>query len=202
MTPQSHQIRTLTEVEFQKEAEPRLREVFVNDDPYDQPFSPGVQTRKILYEFWYELEPPLLEAIVRVASEQGDKGFYVSILDRPDIKAQNRPYHWYVPFSRIKAYRSLVGPLQNVIYSQNGRWGIMASDEHHALLEGSSAFVETIQKFIPELEHQVYEFLDAWRYNQANYGSKLNWLPGLLRHVYGQETAERLLRETDLASLL
>jgi hypothetical protein len=202
MTPRNHQIRLLTEVEFQTEAEPRLREVFVNDDPYDQPFSPGVQIRKILYEFWYELEPPLLEAIVTAASSQGDQGFYVSILDRPKVKAQNRPYHWYVPFSRIKAYRSLVGPLQNVIYSPNGRWGIMASDEHHALLGGPSAFVETIQQSIPDLDHHVYEFLDAWCYNRANYGSTLDWLPGLLRHVYGRETAERLLRETNLAFLL
>jgi hypothetical protein len=202
MMRRSDKIQVLSEVEFQTEAEVVLRRVFVNDDPYDQPFATGMHVRKILYEFWYELELPLLEAVMTAASDQGDRGFYVSVLERPAAKAQNRPYHWYVPFSDIAAYHLLVGPLQNAIYSPNGRWGIMASDEHHALPGGTVAFVKMIQKFIPNLENQVYEFLETWCANRANYGSKLDWLPGLLRHIYGSETAERLLREADLADLL
>jgi len=75
----------------------------------------------------------------------------------------------------------------------------MVSHEHHGILGGSPEFIEKIHEVVPDLYEQVNLFLDRFQYFKA-YGlnPKLGWLPGLLTHVYGQETAERMLQETGL----
>jgi hypothetical protein len=42
----------LTEKQYQIEAEPLLRQVFINEDPFDEPFSPNVNSRMLVYPLY------------------------------------------------------------------------------------------------------------------------------------------------------
>jgi hypothetical protein len=189
------QVRGLSEAEFRAEAEPALRRVFQADDPFDQPFAPDVERRLILFPVYYELESPLLEALVTPSLEQSDSGFYLSVLERPAEKDQDRPYHWYVSASGLDAYRALGYPfvLENAVYSPEGKWGIMVSHENHALLGGTASFVDNVRNLVPNLDNQVFDFLAAWEHNKLEFGSSTDWLPTLVKHVYGEEAGETVL---------
>lgn len=89
---------------------------------------------------------------------------------------------------------------ENIIYSDTGRWGIMLSHECNGLLGGTPEFIEEVQAAIPDLDLQVYGFLKRLQGFKSDrpLSVTLDWLPGLLSHVYGSEIAEKLLQETGL----
>lgn len=136
-------MRVLTKGEFITEAEPALRQVFVNDDAFVQPFSPNVVARGIVYPCFQYIELPLTGAIVAAASSLGDTGCYIY-----DLWADKQRY--YIPFSEfsenypgikscdelneLKPGMSLTS--KNVLYSPQGKWGIMISHEGHGMLGG------------------------------------------------------------------
>lgn len=191
-------MRLLTEDEFVKEAQVSLRHIFANNNAYGEVFASGANSRIILFEYWYKLEGLLLEAIIRAASDEGDTGFYLTILNRPLAERQIRPYHWYIPFNEINEYQRLVEPLPNVIYSPSGCWGILGSDEHHGLLGGKNRILDKVRQKIPDIDLQVFKFLDNWVYNKAKYHSKIDWLEKLLINTYGKEAAEKISLEFNL----
>ena len=203
----------LTEAEFNSKALPALRQVFVNEDAFDQPFSPNVDVRKIVYPCCQNIEPPLINALIDTASRLGDTGCYIFDL----WSGENDTRHYYISFSEFyTAYLGIknsdeVKPdelskcqinmslgLENILYSPNGKWGIMISHERHGMLGGSTEFIEGISQVIPNLDTQVYDFIEE-RLRNSETGKfstvVLRWLPGLLRHVYGQATAEKILQE-------
>ncbi len=73
----------------------------------------------------------------------------------------------------------------------------MTSHEHHGLLGGTLEFGEEIRKRIPDFDKQVYGFLEYWKYWKEK-GTRIDWLPELLTHIYGQEIAAKLLLEVGL----
>lgn len=186
-------MQVLNEAEFHRKAEPILRQIFINDDPFGQSFAPDVPARRIIYEYFYQIEPPLLDAVVAVASMLGDTGCYLSSLWRVSEEVTDKPpYHWYIPFSEISVYKEGSSKLkfvlssENVLYSPQGKWGIMTSHEHHGLLGGTLEFVEEIHRRVPNFDEQIYGFLKYWKYWNER-GTKVNWLPELLAHIYGQK---------------
>jgi hypothetical protein len=132
----------LTDEEFRQTAYPALLRLFVCDDPYDAPFAPDVSVRWILFRYNYRLTSsevtwPLRETIMRYAQRHAEVGFYYSILGRPTAEGGISVYRtWFVPFTELDVYHRLVEPLENIIYSPGGRWGILCSDESHGLLGG------------------------------------------------------------------
>ncbi|HAZ45622.1 MAG TPA: hypothetical protein DDW76_15550 [Cyanobacteria bacterium UBA11369] len=87
---------------------------------------------------------------------------------------------------------------ENVIYSPNGKWGIVISHEWHGMLGGSVAFIEQIHQSIPNLEQQVYDFIEdrLRRHENGKFGSTVvKTLPKMLMHVYGQTKAEKILQD-------
>lgn len=199
-------MRVLTEAEFQSEAEPLVRQVFINDDSFGQPFAPNVPVRIIIYEYFYCIEPPLLDAVVVAASSLGDQGFYFSSLWRPREKVTNDPYpyHWYIPWADVSHYRDgsdIFGAIisASVLYSPQGKWGIMTSHEHYGLLGGTQEFVDGVRQLVPDLDEQIYGFLEYWQNCKTYYkGAKTDWIPGLLTQVYGEQTAQKLLQSANL----
>ncbi len=123
-----------------------MRKVFVGDDPFEPSFAPNIQGRRIIYgyEYKYCIEHPFTDALIEAASKLGNEGCYISTLWRPS----HEPWHWYIPFSEFNsAYvenekefdefdMRHVFALENVLYSSQGRWGMMFSHKSHALLGG------------------------------------------------------------------
>jgi hypothetical protein len=191
-------MEALSELEFKNSAEASLRSVFGTDDPYDKPFKTEITHRLLLYGFRWELHSPWIEPIDSAIRTMGEGGFYVSALKRPMAEEQTRSYHWYVPLGEIDQYGSVIYSQQNAIYSCHGRWGIICSDEDHALVGGPEVLIEMIRNSVPDIDERVRKFLEMWRYYHDNNKVSIDWLPGLLEHIYGNQVARRLLEEADL----
>lgn len=203
----------LTEAQYQVEAEPVFRQIFATDNPSADEgiFTPNIAIRRILHPCYGDVEPQLLmDAIIAAAANLGDAGCYILVAGL----VFNKPRHCYISISEFSAPR--IDPETRLginlssdyfIYSACGKWGVALSSAHYGLLGGSPEFIEGVRAGFPELDEQVYEFLQYWkderddalRRCRPDYISPIgNWLPGLLIHVYGAEKAEKLLQETEL----
>lgn len=190
-------MRAMTESEFETEALPALRRVFVSDDPVDAPASPTTASRAIWYPVGFRLELSELQAIESAARGIGETAMYVTVLERPQEFAQDRAYHWFIPFEERGAYEELghAFVLENAIYSTLGTWGVMISQLDHAIVAGTSEFVSGLFRAVGSSpEDQMDRFLDYWRAPDVPSESS-DWIPGLLTHVFGpRKTADYLSR--------
>jgi hypothetical protein len=204
-------VHTLTDTEFHIKAEPLLRQVFIHEGAYQQPFAPDVTDRKIIYPCYGNFKEAVpVEALIAAATEIGDTGCYIS----RGIYSPGEPIHCYVPLSELyEGYAGepgsdkLIGAqlgmhVYNIyitIFSDTGRWGILITDDGMALLGGTSEFIQALQKYVPNLDAQVHLFLESLQVLKDD-GLQLTieWLPGLLTHIYGEEISQKLLQETEL----
>jgi len=204
----------VTDAQYEKEVEPILRKVFVNDYPVGNPFSCNMAARKLLYRCETFLEESLLKALIEAASSVGDSGCYLSQLW---IFNDDRN-HCYIPLDELlEAYndspdnKKAIDIQLNinmfseyVLYSSQGKWGLMVSHEHYGILGSSSEFMEKIKSILPDIDLQVDEFLKyIWLLKDYHVsrklgGLRLKWLPELLNHIYGEETAKKMLEEKGL----
>jgi len=74
----------------------------------------------------------------------------------------------------------------------------MFSHERHAVLGGPAEFVQVVTQELPKLPSQVENFLATWKKNQTRFGGNMDWLPRLLKHVYGDEQAQELIAKAGL----
>ena len=90
-----------------------------------------------------------------------------------------------------------------ILFSEQGKWGLMVSDEHHGLLGGSSEFMRIFSEHTPDIDRQVYDFLEVMHDVRTD-GSrkKLNWLLQILSHVYGRENALDMIEKVEQSSLI
>lgn len=195
------EIKPLTERDFQERVLQVFNSVFISNDPFDKPIAPSIPNRAILYPIAYELETIELQAVALAAQAVGDNGFYLSVIERPSEVEQNRPYHWYIPLEELKKYHALSYPfvLENAIYSPRGKWGMIISHEQHAVVGGDNIFLSTLlSHLLVSADEQLKEFLATWKNNYSRFGSNIDWLSGLLTHVYGVEKAKTLLLQIGL----
>jgi hypothetical protein len=203
----------LTEDEFHLEAEPFLRKIFVHDNPFKEPFSSQVIGRTIIYPCDGENDLLLIDPLISAAINLGDTGCYISLISTGC--PEDGPAHCYIPLSEfLEGYSGteedrLIGPRlginpytsDSVIYSAQGKWGLMKSHERFGLLGGSLEFIEEIRVAVPDLDNQVYGFFERLRLLLVDCDvnppdiTRNKWLPTLLTHVYGSQVAENLLLE-------
>ena len=203
----------LTETQYQAEAEPAFRLVFTTNNPSadEGVFTPNISSRKILHPCYSYVEPQsLMEAIIAAASNLGDAGCYILLT----CELPGKPRHCYISLSEFadpeispETQLGLTFISDYFIYSERGKWGLALSGANYGLLGGSPKFIEEVRAGFPELDEQVYEFLQYWRDERddalsrglPDYISPIgNWLPQLLTHVYGAEEAEKLLHSAGL----
>lgn len=210
-------MRTLTESEYQLEAEPFLRQIFIHDDAFRQPFASSVADRLIVFPYQYAIAPPLTEAIVAAASSLGETDCYFSMLWRwldPQHTRAIEPSHWQISLPEfhaayvgdeqnlplIASQQSSFDMLEGAIYSCQGTWGIMITHESFGLLGGRSEFIQAVRSCMPNLDQQVLEFLQSIKECQenSNQAGSFEWVRSLLAHVYGAENLHSLLIDAGL----
>lgn len=197
-------MRPLSEKQYRIEAEPTFRKVFARDYPFDAPIASHVHRRSLLHPVTYELDYIQLHAVASAAQVVGDDAFYFSVLERPSEEEQKEYYHWLIPLEDLNSYYRLgkdapVFILENALYSPTGKWGLMLSHESFALAAGSSIFIETLYTYLPNSEdEQVRAFLQGWKADHDRFGLRIDWIPGLLKHLYGAEKARGLLAEAGM----
>jgi hypothetical protein len=151
--------RALTPGEFEQEAGDRFREVFASTDPLGSPFTEAMTERAILFSGAFRLDAGEALALADTAREVGDRGFYVTMTERPasgpfvrsdpdgDGPDQGVPQDWFVPFSDLATYVAresasrLPIDVENALLSPSAKWGAIFSHEHLVVIGGVTPFV-------------------------------------------------------------
>ena len=205
----------LTEDQYLVEMEPVLKQIFYIEVDYDDDilFTSSIPGRRIFYVGSVYLDDSLLNAVIHAAHFLSDTGCYITILDR--FPTRNR--HCYISLEEMHT-ASLQDELNHnfgmefwfdyVIYSAQGKWGLLSTAGKFGLLGGSHEFVEQVELAFPSLNNQVYDFLQHWKEEEiysiehTKYPEMLirvkTGIPNLLQHVYGDELAMRMLQEVGL----
>lgn len=195
-------MKPLSENYYQLHCQEKVNNIFSNLNPYGKPFRNNIKPRLLLYDFRWGLHEPWIEPFVKTMNKLEEKYFYVTAIARPEAEKQKIPYHWYVPIEETADYISVVYSQETVIYSPVGSWGIICSDEDHALAGGSNILINEIKKSVKDLDARVYELIELWAYYYEQNSVDLSWLPKQLEHVYGQKKMVKFLSNSKLAFLL
>ena len=213
-------MRLLTKQELQQKAEPMFKQVFLNYEVSIEKFSfcPQIKGRTIIYPLYHDFELPTIDAIITAALNLGDTGCYV----RDFFASTQECEYSHVELSELKLLYSdeyipeelpdkvlkflkrfdhsfLIG----CFYSETGKWGIWKWDEGFGILGGPQEFLAEIRQSVPDIDRQVYGYLEElqkWEQLSPNVLT-IDWLPGLLTHVYGSEVAERILEDFRTGSI-
>jgi len=166
----------ITREQFHAEVEPILRQVFVDYQPRfpSYLFSDEIPERLMIYPCLCEIESIAPETIMGAVAQAGDEGCYFYTID----DAEDRDTCCYVPLSEfVKGYagepgsEELIGARlhinvygsQTCIFSPRGEWGIRSTREWVGFLGGSQTFINVIRELTPNLEQQVYSYLEHLR---------------------------------------
>ncbi len=183
--------RRLTTKEWRESGAPARNRIFASDDPYEEPFLPEVGSRALLFPMGYRHEGRELEAIRAAAASLGETACYLQLYQ---FTEDEWPY-WELELSDADPWAGIPFILENSLFSRDGRWGMLVSDENHGLAAGDETFVETLVSGLdpPDLEAHALLFLAQWVELRADTGQSYGWLPVLLAHLYGEERAAGLL---------
>jgi hypothetical protein len=213
----------LTREEFHRGAGEVVDMVFANFDSFGKPFQPSIASRLILYPLAFWLATEELSGLRRAAAQIGDDGFYEWMCESP---GHNEPLHgrlskpeWDRDFDqhppRYYAVSDDIEPpsdrfLETAWLSSSGRWGMIISHEDHAVIGGTTDFIDALRKHLPALEipqeirpdgtlepaewiaidDQVTAFIRAateWSHDPGA------WLPDHLAHIYGDGAVDSLI---------
>ena len=199
-------LQILTNKVFEQEAKPILRRVLSEVPIFGLLPVQEYQKRAILFPINFMLSKDELLSVVIAASVVGDTGFYLSLLERFTNPEMANDFYFsldesekYLDFEVTGAF----GVSENVMYSPTGKWCIKFIVDDHAVIGGSSLFVNTLFSNLPKSAHEyLLDFLEDCRFEKEKWGHPLDWLPPFLEYLYGKEQTNKLLVETALNKLL
>ena len=199
--------------------------IFASANPFRPPFLPVVEKRALLYPLeGCELYAEQFEALVAAARQVGETEMFISsveLLKDPHDASQwdESRTHYRIdlnPEAYEEVMNSPLGLMRHAIYSVRSRWGLMVSEEMHALIGGPSAFVNALLGSLPppidlfrregiEVDPSISpkmtsqeQMLRAWVLSWKELhmiGSRIDWLPALVGSIVGLEQANVLLDE-------
>ncbi len=146
----------LSAEEWDRRAAPCFEQVFADDDPYGRPFRPEIERRIVLFPIAHELEEGQFDALARAASREADDRFYFFTEQQSTVDPMEQSGHslWAMPFD-FGAY-SNVGALDlSALCSPSGRWGVLVSNDGHAVVGGSDGFIAQLVTSFPPTQEPV-----------------------------------------------
>jgi len=199
-------VRILTDDEYYSEAESKLRQVFLNENPMLPQFGSNAEEVKLLYEYF----PPNVEvinALISTASHMGDSSLYLSIVNVVTFNS-SMTKHWWIPFEEISTYLSidtntfgLSYQLESVIFSPQGKWALMSSFERYAILAGTQNFIQNFSEHFPDIDGQIFGYLKIFRECINKDGIErvnIAYLSDFLKSIYTIEKAKEILKISEL----
>ncbi len=194
--------KKLTAEEYYNEVLPPLKIIFgsIPPDPFLKPFTNSIDCKRILFEYNFIPNSEFLKGLqFSVQREYLEETFYLAIVEGLDSIESIPLEVWKISFNSYNDFlineHTYSIALENVIFSLNGNWGIISSHESHGVIGGSEQFINTLKDMLPMLDFQVIQFLNYWKSYHEDFGVNIDWLPTLMEHVYGMETAQKMLKE-------
>lgn len=147
--------QALAAEEWNRAAAPCFDRVFADDDPFGQPFGPEVDRRLLLFPVTRTLEEDQFGALAHAAAGLSEDSFYF-FTDQPWSVDSSEPGHqlWHIPFD-FAAYDEVGAIGASALCSPSGRWGLLISDEDHAVVGGPEAFVAELSARFPPTEDPI-----------------------------------------------
>ncbi|MGN7457403.1 hypothetical protein ACTHPH_21545 [Paenibacillus pasadenensis] len=170
------------------ELEKVFQKVFKNKNPFESVFANEVEQKIILFPTdGYYLNEKQYNALMSAILSINENIFIISEIEgdcfsKPSNEQGYQQGHWVIDANTsYNDYCNLTLPLENAIYSSNGKWGVIISHEEHALLGGEGLFVSTFKLKFPDWSSSKSQFLEQWETNQRQYNSKTDWIPSFLQ---------------------
>jgi hypothetical protein len=162
--------------------------VFVNTDPFGEPFSLHCPHRLLLCPTdAYSLTEQQLRAIAKSAGVHGESEAFISTTENLHGGLRDPlAHHWHIILNNNEVYQSLPQVVENALYSVQGRWGVIISHEMHAVVGGDDLFIESFKESYPEWENQLSNLLEIWREYKNFPNANTSWIPILTKHIYGR----------------
>ena len=152
--------------------------VFISKDAFGEIFNESINEKLLLCPVdGYFLTKKQYQALQKTNQDLGNDNMLISITEYEDMFSIDSE-HWEIENDLdYEEYIKLGIFLENAIYSNKG-WGILISHEEHAVIGGSSLFVETFKKYYSSWEEDIIRFDEMWDDNHEEYGSDIQWIEG------------------------
>lgn len=123
--------------------------LFKTNDPFVYPFTDNVGEYLFFYPTeGYFLKKVQFEALIASAKEMDDTTLIISMVET-DKDFFNTEEQYVCKNLEYDDYRRLPIHLENTIFSYNAMWGLLVSQEFHAIVGGSVGFVNILKKKYP-----------------------------------------------------
>lgn len=204
-----------------EKAENTAKLIFIQKED-TAPFLPHIKERHLIFfpiggdqKHNAMLENKLFEAIAQASIEINSVGcYFIFAWNILDVNA-DEGRHFYLPTKDLKdalifsntsnkeviweKFGFVQDSLGYCLCSVEGDWGLMKTIDDYGFLGGSSKFIQTIKSHFPGVEKEVSDFLyDCKLCEMGGEEIDINWIKQLLNHIYGEETAKKLLEEAKL----
>jgi hypothetical protein len=166
--------------------------VFKNLDPYDVRFTPAIKHRFVLFPVdHYQLTFEQFRALAQAAAiESDDFAYQFDVEQWPKFGwDERRREYWriqlddYVSYERPPDDANIV-IMQNAVVSPRGAWGLVISDENHAIVGGSDEFAGVLLRDLGVSEQEMMDrWIAVWRRNRDELGYDASWLRDQLAHL-------------------
>ena len=155
----------------------RFHSVFLNFDPYKPKFANQTGTRFLLFPTdSYHLTAAQFGAFSAAIEPRRKHQFFISEIGwGRDSFEKGRHYLCNGP--TFDEYTSLKIGVENAIYSTDGAWGFLLSDELHAIVACDDAFLKLFEAQYP-LTKDLTKFLSYWNAIRQE-GTDIDWLEPL-----------------------
>ena len=187
--------------EFGVRARPILDELIKTFEVYEGPFRESVEERLILYTIGFWLDDAQYRSVCEAATAVGDKHLLYSDVRGYSGGPELLPYYTWelTPFEYdeycdaddepVLKEHDIGIPLDRILYSPSGQWAVLLPDIF-AVIGGSLSFVDQFKRAYPEWNRHAGMFVEAFLEGARKRSADVAWVPGLLRHVYGDEAPE------------
>ena len=187
----------LTTPEQLEHAESAFRAVFAEAN-YTEPFRPRLRSRLLLYPIDYVfLDAGQYDALGTASIRAGVSAAYLAAFGGEEEGWGGTYGHRFVDLHSYADYRFGAGtsPLEHFLFAPTAEWGLVTSDGEYALVAGADSFVAEIRSLLDYNEDGVVRaFVSDWREIERAGGSA-EWMPRLLRHIFGAEKQSRLWKD-------
>lgn len=172
-----------------------VESVFRTTNPTDSPFQSHIQTRAIVFPVEFQFNHAQFHALRSALQSEGEISFYLIYTEKLLLDRRARVH--LLPVDATNTYYNLTAEhLATALLSTRCTWGVLCSSESFALIGGATSFINVFFETLGQTraEH-AREFLEAWKMERDAIGAKIDWIPQLLLHIYGEEEARELLAE-------
>jgi hypothetical protein len=146
--------RHVPEAEWELRAAPARDRVFRVVDAYEEPFTDAAPVRALLFPQSYQLEPPQLAVLKRAAKSVGDDSI---LLESMEAATPDEP-RWEFSVEGDGPYDVIEFILVNAMFSPSGQWGLVISEEDHAVIGGVGDFMRIIADEFPATAEPTQHF--------------------------------------------